>query len=128
MDYKGKPSRELPSDASLPDKLNAFYARYEASNTEPCLRAPAVPDDCVITLSIANVSKTFLSKLMFTRLQGQTDYQDAYSEQALTSWQGLHCHFQPLPGPVCNTYMFQADHHSPCAKDAKVICLNDYRP
>jgi hypothetical protein len=26
-DYKGKPSRELPSDASLPDKLNYFYNR-----------------------------------------------------------------------------------------------------
>ena len=33
-DYKGKPRRELPSDASLPDELNAFYARFEASNTE----------------------------------------------------------------------------------------------
>jgi hypothetical protein len=26
-DYKGKPRRELPSDTSLPDELNAFYAR-----------------------------------------------------------------------------------------------------
>jgi hypothetical protein len=32
-DYKGIPSCELPSDVSLPDKLNAFYARFEASNT-----------------------------------------------------------------------------------------------
>ena len=58
-DYRGKPSRELPSDASLPEELNAFNARFEASNTEPCVRAPAVPDDCVITLSVADVSKTF---------------------------------------------------------------------
>jgi hypothetical protein len=28
MDHKGKPSRELPSDASLPDELNAFYASF----------------------------------------------------------------------------------------------------
>jgi hypothetical protein len=34
MDYKEKPSRELPSDASLPDEQNVFYARFEASNTE----------------------------------------------------------------------------------------------
>ena len=53
--YKGKPSHEVPSDASLPDELNAFYARFEASNTEPCMRAIAVPDDCVISLSVANV-------------------------------------------------------------------------
>jgi hypothetical protein len=57
QDYKGKPSRELPSDTSLPDELNYFYARFEASNTESCMRAPAVPDDCVITLSIADVRR-----------------------------------------------------------------------
>ena len=53
--YKGKHSRELPSDMSLPDELNYFYA----SNTETCMRASAVPDDSVITLSAADVSKTF---------------------------------------------------------------------
>ena len=58
-DYKGKPRRELPSDASLPDAQNAFYACFEASNTEACTRAPAVLDDCVITLTVADVNKTF---------------------------------------------------------------------
>ena len=58
-DYKEKPSLELPSDANLPGELNAFYSRFEAGNTEQCMRAPAVPDNCVITLSIADVSKTF---------------------------------------------------------------------
>ena len=56
-DYKGKPRRELPSDTSLPNDLNAFYARFKASNTKACMRAPAVLDDCVITLSVADVSK-----------------------------------------------------------------------
>ena len=32
-DYKGKHSRELPSDMRLPDELNHFYALFEASNT-----------------------------------------------------------------------------------------------
>ena len=58
-DYKGKHSRELPSDMSLPDELNNFYARFEASNTKTCMRASAVLDDCVITLSATNVIKTF---------------------------------------------------------------------
>jgi hypothetical protein len=49
----------MPSDASRPVELNAFYACFEASNTEPCMRAPAVPDDCVISLFIADVSKIF---------------------------------------------------------------------
>ena len=58
-DYKGKQSRELPSDTSLPDELNYFYARFEVNNTKTCMRAPAVPEDCLIMLSAADVSKTF---------------------------------------------------------------------
>jgi hypothetical protein len=78
-DYKGFPSRELPSNAGLPDELNTFYARFEASNTEPSVRAQAVPDNCVITPSIANMSKTF------EQVDSQTDYQDGYSQHDLTS-------------------------------------------
>ena len=73
-DYNGKQSRELPSDTSLPDKLNYFYALFEANNTETCMRAPAVPEDCVITLSAADVSKTF-KQVNIHKAQGQTDYQ-----------------------------------------------------
>jgi hypothetical protein len=58
-DYKGKHSRELPSDTSLLDELNNLYARIEASNTETYMIASAVSDDCVIMLSAADVSKTF---------------------------------------------------------------------
>ena len=43
----------------LPDELKTFYAHFEVRNTEPWMRSPAVPDDCVITLSVAIVSKTF---------------------------------------------------------------------
>jgi hypothetical protein len=53
--YKGKPSHKLSSDASLPDELNAFYARIEESNAEPFMRTPAILDDCVIILSVADV-------------------------------------------------------------------------
>ena len=56
-DYKGKHSHELPSDTSLPDELNHFYACFEASNTTAYMRASVFPDDCVIKLSVANVSK-----------------------------------------------------------------------
>ena len=58
-DYKRKPSHKLPSDASLPDELNSFYARFKASNTEPRMRPPAVLDDCVISLFEADVTKIF---------------------------------------------------------------------
>ena len=52
-------SCELPSDTSLLDELNYFYARFEACNTEACMRAPVVPDDCVIMLSTVDGNKTF---------------------------------------------------------------------
>ena len=57
--YKGKHSHEQPSDTSLPDEMNYFYAHFEASSTEVCMSASAVPDDSVITVSIADLSKTF---------------------------------------------------------------------
>jgi hypothetical protein len=49
-DYKGRPSRDLPNDASLPDELNAFYARFDKNNTKLCKRAPAISLDWVISL------------------------------------------------------------------------------
>jgi hypothetical protein len=58
-DYKGKHRQELPSDMSLPDELSYFYTRFEANNSETCMRPPAALEDCVITLSAADVSKTF---------------------------------------------------------------------
>jgi hypothetical protein len=60
MDYKGKPRLELLSDTSLIDELNAVvYGHLKETNTEACTRAPALQDDCVITVSVADVSKTF---------------------------------------------------------------------
>ena len=47
---------ELPSHTSLPDKLNYFYARVKENNTETCMRVPAVPEDCVITLSYKQIN------------------------------------------------------------------------
>ena len=88
-------SHELPSDTNLPDELNNFYARFEASNTETCMRASAVPDDSVITLSAANMSKTF--EHVNTRLLVLTDYQDVYSEHALTNWQVSSLTFSTSP-------------------------------
>jgi hypothetical protein len=60
MDYKGRPSHYLPNDASQPDELNAFYARFDnTNNTVLCVRAPTNPEDWVISLSKADVSKVF---------------------------------------------------------------------
>jgi hypothetical protein len=120
-DYKGKHSREQP------DELNNFYARFEASNTETCMSASAVLDDCVFTLSAADVIP--LNRSTFTRPHSQTDYQDVYSEHALTNWQVSSQTFFNLSLtesviPTC----FKQTTIVPVPKITKVNCLNDYRP
>ena len=47
MYYKGKSSCEVTPEASLPDKLNTLYARFEADNTKPSRKALAAEDDQV---------------------------------------------------------------------------------
>jgi hypothetical protein len=84
-DSKGKPIHELPSDASLPDELNAFYARFKASNTEAC----------VITLSVADVSRTF--KQGNIHKAASPDYQDVYSKHAQANWQVSSLTFSTSP-------------------------------
>ena len=91
-DYKGKHSSELPSDTSLPDKLNHLYARFEESNTEAGMRASAVPDDCVVTLSVAYVSKTFKQVNIHTAAGP-----DVCSGHVLTNWQVSSLTFSTCP-------------------------------
>ena len=88
---------------SLPDELNAFYARFEASNTEACTRAPVVLDDCVITLSVADVSKTF-KQVNIYKAAGP----DRLPEHASVI-------------PIC----FKQTTIVPVPKNTKVTCLND---
>ena len=95
-DNKGKPRRELSSDMSLPDELNAFYARFEVSNTEVGTRAPAVLDDCAITLSVADVSNTF-KQVNIHKAAGQMDYKDVYSKHAWPNWQMSSLRFSNSP-------------------------------
>ena len=96
MDYKGKPSHELPSDASLPDELNSFYARFKASNTEACMRAPAVADDCVIILSVVNVSKAF-KQVNIHKAAGPGGLPGVYSKHARTNWKVSALTFSTSP-------------------------------
>ena len=69
-DYKGKHSRELPSDTSLPGKLNNFYALFEASNTETCESIRCSRRLCYHTLLSFDVSKIF-KKVNIHKASGQ---------------------------------------------------------
>jgi hypothetical protein len=56
------------------------------------MRASAVPDEWVITLSTADVSKIFKQVNIH-----KTNYQDVYSEHALTNWQVSSLTFSTSP-------------------------------
>jgi hypothetical protein len=56
LDYKGKAGHA--ADALLPDKLNTFFASFK-ENTMPPMQATATYDDCELSFSVADVSKTF---------------------------------------------------------------------
>ncbi|KAG5840950.1 hypothetical protein ANANG_G00194350 [Anguilla anguilla] len=58
-DYKGRNSSDAQPAASLPDELNTFYARFEASNTIPTVRLDEDQDDCTLSLSTADVRTAF---------------------------------------------------------------------
>ena len=44
-DYKEETSYVADTDASLPDKLNIFFASFKENNTEPPSWAPAAQED-----------------------------------------------------------------------------------
>ena len=90
---------------TVPDEVNYFHARFEASNTEACMRASAVLDDCVISLSVSDVSKTFKQ----VNSHKATDIFNLFLTQSVI----LTCFKQTTIVPV--------------SKNAKVTCLNDYR-
>ena len=65
------------------------------------------------------------NRSIFTRPLGQTDYQDVYSEHALTNWQvSSLISLSESVIPTC----FKQTTIVPVHKNTKVTYLNDYRP
>ena len=126
MDYKGKPSRELSSDTSLSDELHDFNTRFEVSNTKTCMRASAFPDDCMITLSAADVSKTF-KQVNFHKAAGPDGLPGhvlrACADQLASVFTDIfNLSLSESVIPTC--FKQTTIVHVP--KNTKVTCLNDY--
>ena len=112
----------------LTDELNYFYTRFEASNTEACMGASAVPDDCLITLSIADVSKTF-KQVNIHRAVGPDGLPGcvlrARADQLVSIFTDIfNLSLTKSVIPIC----FKQTTIVPVPKNTKVTCLNDYRP
>ena len=86
------------------------YARFEASSTEACMRTPAVPDNFVIVLSVADVSKTFK----------QVNIHKAAGPEGCVP---RACVAQPASVfiDIFNLFLTESNsyHHSPCAQESK---------
>ena len=111
---------------SLPGELNDFYASFVASKTEACMRAPAVPDDCVITLSIANVSNT-LKQVNIHKAAGPDGLPGRVLRACADQLASLvtdtfNLSLSESVIPTC----FKQTTIVPVPKNTKVTCLNDY--
>jgi hypothetical protein len=128
MDYKGKPRCELPSDVSLPVELNTFYACLKASNTEAYMRVPAVLDDCVITHSVADMNQTF-EQVNIHKAAGPDGLPGCVLKACADQLSSVFTDIFTLSLtesviPTC----FKQVTIVPMPKEAKITCLNDYRP
>ncbi len=57
-DYKSANSIPPNSNATLPDELNNFYARFDHGNTEPPIKAVLTPYNLPLTLSTSDMCAT----------------------------------------------------------------------
>ena len=92
------------------------------------MRAPAVPEDCVITLTIANVSKTFI-KVNIHKVAGPDGLPGcvlrACADQLASVF--IDIFNLSLSKSVIPTSFMQTT-IVPVPKNTKATCLNDYRP
>ena len=100
--------------------------RFEASNTEACTSAPAVLDDCVITLSVADVNKTF-KQVNIHKAAGPDGLPGhvlkACADQLSSVFTDIfNLSLTESVIPTC----FKQTTIVPVPKEAKVTCLNDY--
>ena len=111
----------------LPDELNHFYARFEANNTETCIRAPAVSEACVITLCAADVSKTF-KQVNIHKAAGPDGLPGrvlrACADQLASVFTDIfNMSLTESVIPTC----FKQTTIVPVLKNTKATCLNEYR-
>jgi hypothetical protein len=82
------------------------------------MSALAVPDDCVITLSVADVSKTF-KQVNIHNAVGPDGLPERVLRACADQLAGVCTGIFNMPLIESIINMFQADHHSPCAQEHK---------
>ena len=126
--YKGRNSSDDQPAASLPDDLNTFYGRFEATNPLPSARLAEDQDDYTLSLTVADVRRE-LQRVNPRKSSGPDGVPgrvlrgcaDQLAE-VFTSIFNLSLHLSEVP--TC----FKQATIIPIPKKTSVTCLNDYRP
>uniref|UniRef100_A0A3B1K914 Reverse transcriptase domain-containing protein n=1 Tax=Astyanax mexicanus TaxID=7994 RepID=A0A3B1K914_ASTMX len=125
--YKS-PSPACNSDASLPDALNSFYARFEAQNYKTARKTTPPPNDQVLCLSSVDVRKTLL-RVNPRKAPGPDSIPGRVlrgcAEQLTDVLTDIfNISLSTAIVPTC----FKTTTIVPVPKKSQVSCLNDYRP
>lgn len=125
--YKSPPPA-CNSDASLPDALNTFYARFEAQNCTTARKTTSPPNDQVLCLSSADVRRTLhrVNPRKAPRPDGIPGRVLRGCAEQLTDvlTDILNISLSTAVVPTC----FKTTTIVPEPKKSQVSCLNDYCP
>ncbi|KAI4891531.1 hypothetical protein NFI96_008442, partial [Prochilodus magdalenae] len=116
------------SDASLPDALNHFYARFEAQNGVAARKTTTPPDDQVLCLTAADVRKT-LRRVNPRKAAGPDNIPARVLRECADQLTDVftdifNISLSSATVPTC----LKATTIIPVPKKSSVSCLNDYRP
>ncbi|KAI4904085.1 hypothetical protein NFI96_007664, partial [Prochilodus magdalenae] len=116
------------SDASLPDALNHFYARFETQNSVAARKTTPPPDDQVLCLTAADVRKT-LRRVNPRKAAGPDNIPARVLRECADQLTDVftdifNISLSSATVPTC----LKATTIIPVLKKSSVSCLNDYRP
>ncbi|KAK3521675.1 hypothetical protein QTP70_015591 [Hemibagrus guttatus] len=116
------------SDASLPDALNSFYARFEAQNDVTTKKTIPPPEDQVLCLTTADMRKT-LCRVNPQKAAGPDNIPGRLlrkcAEQLADVFTDIfNISLSSVVVPMC----LKTTTIIPVPKKSPVSCLNDYRP
>ncbi len=129
-DCKGNKPATVNIAASLPDKLNLFYARFEAHNPAHTESAPAAVAEEVsaISISVADVTRSF-KRVNIHKAVGPDGIPGRVLRACAFQLAGVFTDIFNLSlslsvVPLC----FKKSTIVPIPKKNKITCLNDWRP
>ncbi|KAI5085415.1 hypothetical protein C0J45_23129 [Silurus meridionalis] len=113
-------------DASLPDALNDFYARFEVQNNVVARKTIPPPSDQVLCLTTAEVRKT-LCRVKPRKSAGPDNIPGRVLRECAEQLADVNIFNISLSSTVVPTYL-RTTTIVPVQKKSTVSCLNDYRP